>query len=422
MKALLIALPLLLSDSIPASHAEIDQLITKSKTYWYNNRDSGVWYLNEALKYAQEKKYRKGEADALKGLGFLSHSSTQQLQYYTRALELRKELNDSAGIAISLLDIGTIYQALADTAKMLQYINESYRIKQRLNDYGGIALCLIKLGNFNQGKKMYPEALRKYKDALWYRQKAGDPNGIAYAHVNLGDTFLDMHRYDSAIQYATMAESEFIKANNRTSIPWVRYVQAKSNFEIGNFRSALDILRELEVQRQPLTTKNLLLMSEIFEQLGDFKNALRYQKLWNSENETARREYNAVSLRNQLADYEYKVQQAEENKRAEALRLAKNRKNNLQFLVIAILLTASFIAIIFLRKRASPKILQIAVFLVFIFVFEYLVVLCDPFVQSFGESTPVYLLLSNVVIALIIAPAHHLVDKRFRKFVVSAKS
>jgi tetratricopeptide (TPR) repeat protein len=421
MKALLIALPLLLSDSTTSTQAQIDQLITKSKTYWYNNRDSGIWYLNKALTKAQATHYRKGEADALKGLGFLARSSTQQLQYYTKALELRKALNDSAGIAISLHDIGTSYETLGDTAKMLHYFNESYRIRQKLNDYGGIALCLIKFGKVDQVRKMHAGALSKYKSALSYRQKAGDPNGIAYAYVNLGDVFLELKQYDSAIYYANLAEAGFIKANNRTSIPWARFVQAKSNFETGQFMRALHILKDFEAQGK-LSIKCVLLMSEIYEQLGDFKNALRYRKIWSEENEIAQRNEDVVSLRNALADYEFKVQEAEENKRAEALRLAKNRAHNLQFLIIAIFLTASFIAIIFLRKTASPKVLQIAVFLVFIFVFEYLVVLFDPFLQSFAENTPMYLLLANVVIALIIAPAHHVVDKRFRKFLVKAKN
>jgi tetratricopeptide (TPR) repeat protein len=421
MKALLIALPLLLSDSTTSSQAQIDQLITKSKTYWYNNPDSGIWYLNKALTEAQATRYRKGEADALKGLGFLARSSTQQLQYYTKALELRKALNDSAGIAISLHDIGTSYETLGDTAKMLHYFNESYRIRQKLNDYGGIALSLIKFGKVDQVRKKHAEALSKYKSALSYRQKAGDPNGMAYAYVNLGDVFLELKQYDSAIYYANMAEAEFIRANNRTSISWARFVQAKSNFETGQFLRALHILKDFETQGKP-SIKCILLTSEIYEQLGDFKNALRYRKIWSAENETARRNEDVVSLRNALADYEFKTQEADENKRAEELRLAKNRAHNLQFLIIAIFLTASFIAIIFLRKTASPKILQIAVFLVFIFVFEYLVVLCDPFLQSFAENTPMYLLLANVVIALIIAPAHHVVDKRFRKFVVNAKN
>ena len=142
--------------------AFIDSLYNKYRSFRFNNRDSAIYYLNEVLRLSKESKYLKGEANALKGLGFLSRSTAEALQYYIKALEIRQAIRDSVGIGISLFDIGNIYSRL-DTSKMMEYYNRSFELRKKINDYGGIAVCLIQFGKTREDKRDFEGALMKFK-------------------------------------------------------------------------------------------------------------------------------------------------------------------------------------------------------------------------------------------------------------------
>jgi tetratricopeptide (TPR) repeat protein len=401
----------------------VDNLIAKSKTFWYNNRDSALYYLNNALVKARAINYRKGEADALKGIGFLSESATEKLISYIRALEIRREINDSVGIGVSLYDLGTIYNLqLNDTTKMLDYIRRSLAIRKKINEYGGVAVCLISLGHHQKTKANYSKALELYKEALHYRLKSGELNGIAFAHVNMSEAYLLLKQYDSSLYFSTLAMDEFVKANNTVNMVWAAWVMASSYYETGQYDRALATLRGFQKTSARQSLDMISLLSKIYEKKNDYKQALKYQRMWIEESAAREAADNATVVRNLAADYEFKIKQEELRQGEERRQLEKQRQNNLQFLLIAVLIVIGFLSIIFLRRKASQRVLNISVFLVFIFLFEFLIVLIDPSLQAISGNTPFYLLLGNAAIALIIAPIHHAVDKYFKKVIASRQS
>jgi tetratricopeptide (TPR) repeat protein len=424
MSAIALIIMVLASGNDPAEQEHVvDSLIIKSKTYWYNKQDSALHFLNLALTKAREIKYRKGEADALKGLGFLSESTTEKLTNYIQALEIRREINDSLGIGVSLYDLGTIYEnSLLDTIKMLDYYNRSLWIRKKMNDYGGVSQCLISLGKFEMTKANYSDALRLYREALMCRLKTGELNGIAFAHVNMAEAMLRQKQYDSSLHFSTQAYDEFIKANNKVNLSWPLWVQASCYYETGQYDKALEILKRHDKGMPNVWSKILLLLSEIHASKGNYKEALKYQRMWVDESAAEDAQTNKGVLRNLAADYEFKLKQ-EELRQAEEIRtLEKQRQDNLQFLFIAVLIIIGFVAIVLLRKKASQRVLNISVFLVFLLLFEFLIVLIDPPLQAISGNTPFYLLLGNALIALIIAPIHHAVDKHFKKMIANTKT
>ena len=416
MKVLLVFLFLLPGDSTK-THSNVDRLFANGRTYWYNNRDSALYYFKEALVLSRTIAYHKGEADAYKGLGLLSRSSTEQLQYYIKALDIREQIKDSLGIGVSLNDIGYIYEKLGDSATAIQYFNESYQIRKKIKDNGGIALSLIQLGHIEQFNRRYGEALLKYREALMYRKIAGESNGIAFAFVNMADVFYNMEQYDSALSYAIQAEEYFNLAGNTNNLNWALFIRASVYAISGKNEQAINILRALELRTGKLSLSNLKLFSEILKKENKFKEALIYSEKWIAANERAREENDLVALRDLAADYEFKKSETDRLKAEERQMLLRNRRDNLQFLVIAIVLTASFIMIILLRKKASTRTLEISLFLAFMLFFEFLILLLDPFLQSLSGATPIYLLAGNCLIALMISPVHHLADKQFKKLI-----
>ncbi len=53
-----------------ADTAIIDQLYAKSKTFWYTNRDSSIFYLKQVEKLSGKQNYARGNGYASYGLGW----------------------------------------------------------------------------------------------------------------------------------------------------------------------------------------------------------------------------------------------------------------------------------------------------------------------------------------------------------------
>jgi tetratricopeptide (TPR) repeat protein len=128
----------------------IEMIYAKGRAVWYTKPDSAVYYFNIVKDLAHTHNYKRGEANALKALGFFSLSNHERLRYYIKALDIRKSINDSLGIGISLGDIGGVYKSLRELEKMRSYYERSMKIRQKLNDHGGIAPILINLGQYEE--------------------------------------------------------------------------------------------------------------------------------------------------------------------------------------------------------------------------------------------------------------------------------
>ncbi len=391
-----------------------DSLYMQAKKFWFNNPESATYYLQQTLKVSKETNYLKGEANALKGLGVFSHSNAERLQHYVKALEIRQQLKDSLGIGVSLMDIGTVYEELGEDEKLTEYLNKSLLVRRKINDFGGIALCLIMFGHHEEKKGNHDQALVKYKESLVYRLKAGDINGIGYSHINMANAFVNLNQYDSSLHYTQLAQDEFRKANNTLQQEWISWIVASCHLEKGFPDQALQELTKLKVQDDNYSLRVLGLLSKIYEAKSDFKKALAFQKKWIQKNESLQKESNQEKTRRLAADYEFKLKLEENLRHEERIKMEKRRQDNLQFLLIGIGLIAIFMLIISVRKKISDKALEIVSFVGFLLLFEFLIVLIDPTLQTWSGNKPVLLFLGNAVLALVVARIHAFLEKYFK--------
>ncbi len=395
-----------------------DSLYNQAKKFWFNNSDSVRYYLEQTLKVSRETNYLKGEANALKGLGFFSHSNAERLQHYVKALEIRQRLKDSVGIGVSLMDIGTVYDELGEGDKFNDYLSKSLQVRRKINDFGGIALCLIMFGHHEEKGGNYQQALTKYRESLIYRLKAGDINGIGFAHINIANAFVNLNQYDSALHYTRLAQNEFRQANNTLQQEWISWIIARCHLEKGFPDKALQELLGNKVVDDNYTLRVLGLLSNIYEAKSDFRQALVYQKKWIRKNESLQRESNQEKTLRLAADYEFKLKLEKGLRHDEMIKIEKRRQDNLQFLLIGIGLIVIFMLIISVRKRISDKALEIVSFVGCLLLFECLIVLIDPTLQIWSGNKPILLFLGNAVLALLVARIHSFLEKYFKAMVL----
>ena len=71
----------------------------------------------------------------------------QAIQVVEESLAIRQELNDAAGIAIGLRNLGNIYTATGDYQQAAEVYSESLAIAERLNNKLGASDCSGKSGH-----------------------------------------------------------------------------------------------------------------------------------------------------------------------------------------------------------------------------------------------------------------------------------
>lgn len=405
----------------------IERVYLKAKAFWYINADSTVHYLKLTDELSKQASYRRGEANALKGLGFFSRSNYERLQYYIKALEIRETIHDSLGIGVSLGDIAHVYKDLHDYEKMTAYFNRSLEIRQQINDYGGIALIYIQLGQHEEGQKNYDNALSFFNQALKYRELAGEPNGLGYAHLNLALLYNTLKKFDQATIAIVQAMDEFKKGNNPPGYDWAVTVQAEILFETGNTTEALRLMlpleRNLHSDRQHQVQKLVIidLLSKIYERQMNFEKALFFKNAWIEEKLHQELTANNEATQRLALDYEYRIKERELKKMEEQQLALKKRRANLQLLLISIGVISLFSLIVSMRKRIPDRFINALAFIGFLFVFEFLVVLIEPRLQDLTDEEPLLVLLVNALIALAIFPVHQYIEKYFKKRIIASK-
>lgn len=157
--------------------------------YLFTQPDSTFYYAQIQYNYAKEKGLKKYMALALniQGASFASRGDfIEAIDYYSRSLKIREEINDKKGVAVCLSNIGIIYKNQGDIPKALIYYHKSLKIQEELNNNHGIAASLTNIGIIYKAQGDYPKALEYYTKSLKLREKDDDQRGIGYELNNIG--------------------------------------------------------------------------------------------------------------------------------------------------------------------------------------------------------------------------------------------
>jgi two-component sensor histidine kinase len=164
-------------------------------------------YAQKAADLYQKLGYRSMEADALSFAGHglrLSGKLDQSLEYFEKGNQTARQLNDTAMLVQSMIDLASYYAESNDYQQAIQYyldgiaISDTTRWRQQMLLYGN-------LGQIYMYDGQHAKALPGLKMALKLSQQQDDdffltewPEYIAQAHAGL-------NQYDSAYKYMKIA-------------------------------------------------------------------------------------------------------------------------------------------------------------------------------------------------------------------------
>ncbi len=188
---------------------------------------------------------------ALSNIGnvhFSQGNTEQALNFYQQSLALNESLGNKAGIAITLGNIGAVYQSNGqsngDYEQALNYYQKSLTLKEALGDKSGIAITLSNLGAIHQATGNSEQALSVSQKSLELFEAMGDKDGIATALGNIGILYRKQGHYLQALDFARRATA-LAKEIGSLDVLWSSQLTAgKAYASLGQYGPARQVLTD----------------------------------------------------------------------------------------------------------------------------------------------------------------------------------
>ena len=381
------------------------------------------------------------------------NDSTYRIQMY----EIAQKLNNDSLLAITYNVLGQLMMNKADYPAALKYyftaipLAEKAKDKRRLSSlYFDITVIYLTLQNnedaikYNRlGGENLPDrssAIYDFMASQYYRnmvsyflQTNHADSALKYTHdleevtQRLKSPLLDVQMLSSyGLTYAQLGDKEmaslyFKKANILAdSISSVQQAMLAKRYYISFLLSNNDFV---EARRQAFSLLELSTeannvarklqaagyLKTIYQNIKNIDSAYYYLSMESALKDSIYTQENFNKIQN-LAFTEQIRKIDEEAKQASA---EEQRKQNIQYALLALGIIIFIIAFLLLSRRhiTNTKIIQFLGVLALLLVFEFLNLLLHPFLEKITHHNPILMLLALVCIAALLVPLHHKLEK-----------
>ncbi len=261
-------------------------------------------------------------------------------------------------------------------------------------------------------KVQYPEEFAKLSSenrSLFYRIKAFFSE--------------EEKRIDSAMYYFNKAEqliqsdpNKILKSNFYQRFGQFLVRQGKPKDAVEKYLKSYSLASEASYFAYMLSASKSL--QALYAEMGSYKNAYTYSEL----NRSLTDSINYLSQNDQLLmleiDHETKQrEQASENERIET-----DRRHNIQYMAITIIIIAMFILLIMLGSLTVPSwLIKVLGFFSFILFFEFIIMIADHKIYHITNNEPWKILLIKIGLIAFLLPFHHWIEKKVIQYLINNK-
>ncbi|MGB3512890.1 MAG: tetratricopeptide repeat protein [Microcoleaceae cyanobacterium] len=226
----------------------------------------------------------KAKADKLFKTGveqFRTGKFDEALETYEQVLEIRKKLEDKAGIAQTLNNLGEVYSNQGEYEKALDVLQQALTIRRELNDRPGTAETLNLIGFVYQRQRDFPKALNLHQEALDIAKANNDrPNQGESLH-NIAAVKASQRQLDQALEFYTQALTIREEVGDRRDQGRTLNNMGVLYFTQGNYDEALKSYEKALVVRREINDnagvgRLLNNIGFVYRQKGEDSQALKY--------------------------------------------------------------------------------------------------------------------------------------------------
>jgi tetratricopeptide (TPR) repeat protein len=300
----------------------------------------------------------------------------EAINYYTKAENLTKNIPDNDVLNALLVDKGKCYEQLGILDSAYTYVQEClamyFRRFKGKNVFGGGVHSAMGVIYSKMGKEQL--AVEFFRQSFQLNKEINEIRLLARGYCEYAEHFERFHQQDSAIYYAT---------------------------------KGLLIDRQFNLLVQQLQTSTLL--TKLYIQENKIDSAFKYQQIMIDTRESV---FSNEKI-NRLQTLEFNEQLRQQELLSEKRKSEEERKQNIQYALIAIGLVTLIILFLFLSRSfiTNTKLISFLGVVALLLVFEFLNLLLHPFLERVTHHSPILMLLALVCIAALLVPLHHKLEK-----------
>ena len=385
--------------------------------YQYVNNDSAIHYAQQALLFVIKHKnnFPVGyEAWALSGLAYTlwwAGNYPEAKETYFKALQKAEPLGDTMMIGIIYNGIATVSRNAGDYREAINYYTKAENLTKHIPDndvlYDGLAdkgKSYEQLGILDSAYIYVQESLammgRKYKG-----KNVG--GGI---HAIMGTIYSKMGKEQLAVEFFRQSfqlnkEVNEIRLLARGYCEYAEHFDRFHHLDSAIYYASKGFLIDQQFNFLVYQLQAATLLTKLYKQENKIDSAFKYQQYMVD----LREQVFSNEKVNRLHTLEFNEQLRQQELALEKEKLDEERKENIQYALIAIALISMIILFLFLGLHVitNPKVISFFGVIALLLVFEFLNLLMHPLLENITHHSPALMLLSLVAIAAIIVPLHH---------------
>lgn len=375
---------------------------------------------------------------------------------YTNAFDKSVETGNSELQSVTYHHYAALYQSLKNNEQVKENLLQSLELNTRKNNREGLICDYIDLGRMTTERYYIDKAIAlatEYKDEKYIIQAKGIlfgyytyvvgnsdstleyinrnedlrrvyiNGGVPQYYWKLGEVFSYSNKLDSATHYMMLAlpgiERDF-DAQTRQALYedlGTCFFQLKNHDRAISFYSKAYGL--LDESNDPVKAARYSeALSNIYEQEGDFKNAVLFARKKDTLNGilqdlSSQRDITLIELNNEKKKHEKEVAAAQEQVLI---------KRNLQYMAITIAITVLFLIMIVIGMFPISKLtIKLLGYFAFISLFEFIVLLIDSWLHHIAHGEPLKIWLMKIVLIALLVPFQHYLEHGMIRFLESRR-
>lgn len=326
--------------------------------------DSAAYYLNKSADAYTRNNDLRGLSAVYNNLSLVFQNKSDYptaLSYATKSLETAEKLGNEQMTGNALFTVGNIHYHMEENEKALEHYRKALSIKSKLNDQQNIQKIYLNLGSTFHNLQELDSATHYYAKCVQTAETLGDFKALAIASTNLGNLAMDNNDPRKAlIHYQKSAEIYQDKLKNNYDQSVLLHSLSKAHLKLGNYSQAEKYGKESLALSEKLKDHKRLVaahtvLSEIYEQKGDFRNAFTAYK----QAQTFRDSIFNIEKAGMLADIEtkYETEKKENQIILQEAEIAEQKASNQRnlILIFSLLVILILIAVLFLLNQNRQK-------------------------------------------------------------------
>ncbi len=257
--------------------ADIDDPILTAKAffsasevaYYKNNIPEMIVFLEKAIILFREADNKVGEAECLTNLAYgyiMNNNRIKGKDYAYLAVEIQRKLNNTRGLAFSLIALGDSYARMGQWQQAFIFFNQAKNLFPEKLDYFEKAILFDRFGLYYETFNDLTLAKKSYQKALELFDAIEDESGTSQLLSVLGEISLQLGDEDSAFKFFNKSLEISIRSADPVAQGLVARKIGDAYQNQGNYKLALSHYRSALKTLEKVGIKHTI--ADVYKKIG----------------------------------------------------------------------------------------------------------------------------------------------------------